>query len=116
MKNIADCLTYSIVSPESAEQVEYSEVGFILELDDIENLEYSLRELISELFSTRACHVGGIAHIGGIYGDMAYIQVTNSMEFETGCYESRTLFFRDNCITKSSFRRLCALLDISVIN
>lgn len=93
-------VTYSIVSEESSESGDYSELGVVGDYDN-------LREAIKALFSTRTNEVGGVESLETGYLDyMGRFQATvcNAMEYRTGDNESRDLFI--DGVTKSSATRI----------
>jgi hypothetical protein len=81
-------VTYDIVTPESAEQGDYEELGFIAK-------GVCLRDAIEAVRDTRTSQVAGIEAIEpssvGRNFDFDWIRVVNGMEYETGAQESRTL-------------------------
>ena len=98
-------VTYEIVTPESAEQGDAEERGFIAR-------DISLREAIELALETRTAEVGGIESIEPSEhpGDnFRWITITNGTEYRTGAQESRSLHIPDH-VTPSSRARLWALL------
>lgn len=98
-------VTYEIVTPESAEDGEAAELGFIAE-------GVTLREALEFVSETRTSHVGGVHAIeANEYPVRAprWITVSNGMEFMTGAYESRALHFPDS-VTGASRRRVARLM------
>jgi len=102
-------VTYEIVTPESAEQGDAEERGFIAE-------NVSLREAIQLINETRTCHVGGQTAVeASATGDPAsadWFTIYNGMEYMTGASENRSLHF-PNYITGASRGRLFKLLGVS---
>jgi hypothetical protein len=79
-------VTYDIVTPESAEQGDYDECGFIAE-------GISLRDAIALVAETRTNRVSGVESIecDSSSGPPRWVTVFNGMEYETGACESRSL-------------------------
>lgn len=100
-------VTYEIVTPESAENGDTEENGFIAE-------RVSLREAISLVNGTRTCHVDGVTCIEADEHPVrspSWITVVNGMEFLTGAQESRSLHMPDN-LTPASRLRIARLLGV----
>jgi hypothetical protein len=105
---ITFAVTYTIVTPESAEDGDVDESGFIGE-------DLSLRDAIEYLFETRTSGCGGVESIECNEYPITcprWITVTNGVEFETGAQESRSLHFPKN-ISAASRIRLVKLLNIA---
>jgi hypothetical protein len=103
-------VTYSIVTPESAEHGEYDEYGDIGEYD-------SLHDAIAELFTTRTNMVDGIRATSGHYADYGKrmcLSVFNGMEYETGAEEQRSIHIHG--ISRASAFRISKLLNIKLDN
>ena len=104
-------VTYDITTPESAENGDYKESGYICE-------GVSLREAIDCFYETRASQCAGIIDINANEWpaiNPSWITVDNGGEYLTGAYESRSLHLPDS-VTPSSKRRICRLLGINTIN
>ena len=98
-------VTYEIVTPESAENGDVDESGFIAE-------NVSLRDAIALVSETRTSRVGGVECIecDSLPCDAPrWITVMNGMEFETGAQESRSLHIPDG-VTESTARRIARLM------
>lgn len=92
-------ITYDIVTPESAEDGDTAESGFISDGE-------TLRDAISDLFSGRT----SAADSGqGIENSSRWFSYYHGMEFETGAYETRALHPPEG-ITPASYGRLARLL------
>lgn len=103
------CVSYEIVTEESAENGEAEERGVI---DDA----LALREAIREVRRTRTNLVSGIESVttdSWPVQAVRWITVSNSCEYETGASESRTLHL-PNTITPASSRRIARLVGASV--
>lgn len=101
------CVSYEIVTSESAENGEAEERGVIDE-------GLTLREAIKEVQRTRTNLVDGIESVSTDSWPVKvvrWITVHNSAEYETGARESRTLHLPDN-VTPASSRRIARLLGI----
>ena len=99
------CVSYEIVTEESAENGEAEERGVIDE-------ELTLRDAIKEVHRTRTNLVGGVEAIqpnSWPVDRVRWITVHNSTEYETGARESRTLHIPDT-ITPASSRRIARLV------
>ncbi len=94
-------VTYEIVTPESAENGDSDESGFISE-------GVSLRKAIDDLFAARTSQCGGVA---SIENNDRWITVYNGTEFLTGAQESRSLHFPQN-ITAASKARVWRLVNV----
>jgi hypothetical protein len=96
-------VTYSIVTPESAEDGDAEEYGACDWINP-----FSLRDALDALHSTRTSKCDGVV---AIEPDSApcdkprAVTVFNGMEFETGAHESRTLHIPDT-VTRASARRI----------
>ena len=102
-KNTFD-VTYDVVTPQSAQDGEVAERGFI-------DKGLSLRDAIKELHRTRTNLVDGVHAIecdvsrGNRY---RLVNVVNGVEFETGAQETRYLHIPINA-TNASARRIARL-------
>jgi hypothetical protein len=103
-------VSYSIVTPESADHGDYSEHGVIVAPSD----GFSLKDAIDEATKTRTNLCGGIESVDAyLMGDGAFVAtITNGAEFETGASETRTLFIQG--ITPVSARRLARLFGVKI--
>ena len=109
MRKLKTCVTYEIVTPESAEYGECDESGFIITKEDNRNL----RECIKEVLKTRTNLMGGTESIyASINVDSIDINVCNNCEYETGSNEYRTLHIAG--ITQASAKRLAKLLNVKL--
>jgi hypothetical protein len=101
-------VTYEIVTPESAEEGEAEEIGFIAE-------GIGLREAAREVFRTRTSKVDCCTRIepsaSGL--DFDWITVTNGMEYHTGANESRSLHIPSS-VTNASRARIARLLGCRI--
>ncbi len=100
-------VTYEIVTPESAENGDTEENGFIAE-------RVPLREAIHLVNETRTEHVSGVKCIETDEYPVrspSWITVVNGMEFLTGAQESRSLHMPDN-LTPASRLRIARLLGV----
>lgn len=100
-------VTYEIVTPESAEDGEAAERGYIAE-------NVSLRDAVKDFHATRTCHVDSREAIEADCSPMhrpRWVTVTNGIEFLTGEQESRSIHFPER-ITAASARRLARLLGV----
>jgi len=98
-------VTYEIVTPESAEQGDADECGFI-------GKGLSLRVAIEEIHNTRTSWVNGVESIecdSWPMMDPRWVTVTNGTEYETGAQESRSLHMSDN-LTAATRRRIARLV------
>ena len=98
-------VTYGIVTPESAEQGDYEDCGFI-------GKGMTLREAIHAVRETRTSRVGGVEAIECDEYPVRsprWITVQNSTEYETGAQESRSLHLPD-ILTDSTRVRIARLL------
>jgi len=98
-------VTYEIVTPESAEDGDAAERGFV-------ERHCSLRDAIDAVQSTRTSRVGGVECIecdSWPTVDPRWITVYNGMEYETGAQESRSLHIPAS-VTASSARRIARLV------
>lgn len=99
-------VTYGIITPESAENGELDESGFICENED-------LRYAIKDLFRTRTNQVGGIECIepsDSRVNHSRWITVYNSMEYVTGAHEHRSLH-RPEGLSDASWCRIVRLIS-----
>ena len=104
---MAFCVSYEIATSESAENGEAEERGVIDE-------GLTLREAIKEVQRTRTNLVDGIESVSTDSWPVKvvrWITVNNSVEYETGARESRTLHLPNN-VTPASSRRIARLLGI----
>lgn len=102
-------VTFEIVTPESAEQGDYDESGFICEGS-------RLRDAIDDVRSTRTNQVDGVECIEMSASNIAvadWISIRNGMEFETGAWESRSLHIPNN-VTTASRRRIARLIGCRI--
>jgi hypothetical protein len=77
---------------------------------------FSLRAAQEEFHATRTAHVGAVEAIEcDTYPDarVHWVTVYNSMEYLTGCCESRTLFIPRH-VTAASSRRIAKLLGARI--
>lgn len=98
------CITYEIVTPESAENGDIDESGSVL-------MTVDLRQAIKALTETRTSRVNGVLTTEFSSYPVAegnWLTVYNGMEFETGAHESRSLHFRKGT-TLSSMKRIARL-------
>lgn len=96
-------VTYEIVTPESAEDGDAEERGFICE-------DVSLREAIEAVRQTRTNAVDGVECIEPAgSADFRWITIVNGMEYETGAQESRSIHIPDN-VTNATRHRIARLL------
>jgi hypothetical protein len=98
-------VTYEIVTPESAEQGDAEERGFIAQ-------GVTLREALKAVRDTRTSRVGGVECIEcDEYPIRAprWVTVQNGMEYETGACESRSLHIPAH-VTDASRRRIARLV------
>ena len=102
-------VTYEIITPESAEQGDADERGWIAE-------SCSLRDALRWVRETRTCHCDGITGIepSEYPGDgFRWITVDNGAEFLTGAHESRSLHIPDR-ITPATRRRILRCVEQGV--
>jgi hypothetical protein len=102
-------VTYSVVTPESAEDGEADECGFI-------DRGMTLRDAIKATQDTRTNRVGGVECTEPSCYPIStpcWITVINSMEFETGASESRSLHIPGS-VTTASARRIARLLGANI--
>jgi len=100
-------VTYEIVTPESAENSEADEIGFIAE-------GVSFREAVEEVQLTRTCDVDGIMGIEASDSRIEaarWFTIYNGAEFETGARESLSLHVPDH-VTAASRRRIARILGV----
>ena len=98
-------VTFEIVTPESAENGDAEERGYIAE-------GVSLRDALALVSETRTSHVDGVTAIEANECPVTapnWITVYNGMEFLTGANESRSIHFPDN-MTASSRCRIARLM------
>ena len=98
-------VTYEIVTPESAENGDVDESGFIAE-------NVSLRDALALVSETRTSRVDGVECIecDSLPCDAPrWITVVNGMEYETGAQESRALHIPEG-VTESTARRIARLM------
>lgn len=98
-------VTYEIVTPESAEQGDAEERGYIAE-------GLSLRDALACLSETRTSAVDGVSAIEANEYPVScprWLTVINGMEYRTGAQESRSLHFPDN-VTPASRVRVARLI------
>jgi hypothetical protein len=98
-------VTYKIITPESAEQGDCAESGFIAE-------SVTLREAIDLVFATRTSHCYGTICVETNEYPMTaprWITVYNGGEYLTGAYENRSIHFPPG-VTPASRRRLARLM------
>jgi hypothetical protein len=104
-------VSYEIVTPESAEDGDSAESGWIVE-------HVGLREAFEAVHGTRTNEVDGISAIeadscplshGAV---LRWVTVTNGMEYRTGAVESRSIHFPKS-ITRASAIRLARLLGVT---
>lgn len=97
-------VTYDIVTPESAEDGDTAESGFIAE-------SVTLRDAIQDLHRTRTSRVDGVTGVecDSSHGGPRCVTITNGTEFETGAVESRAIHI-PRTVTAASARRIARLL------
>lgn len=98
-------VTYEIVTPESAEQGEAEETGYICK-------GTNLREAFQAVYGTRTNRVDGINAIEANDSDTSrahWVSICNGMEFETGAHETRSIHFPDS-LTAATRKRICSFL------
>ena len=95
-------VTYDVVTPESAEQGDIAELGFI-------SRGVELRQALRDLFETRTSLCDGVISIEHCEtGSGSVVTVYNGTEFETGAHESRALHIPET-VTTASRRRIARL-------
>jgi len=97
-------VTYEIVTPESAEDGDAEERGFIGE-------GLTLREALEELRATRTNRVSGVECIECDSSPCVrpwWVTVFNGMEYETGAQESRSLHIPAS-VSDATARRIARL-------
>lgn len=101
-------VTYDILTPESAENGEAEESGFIVQ-------DATLREALDAVRDTRTSACGGIEAIepNSSHGHFSWITVYNGMEYETGAQESRSIHIPDS-VTMASRKRIAKLLGCKI--
>ena len=100
-------VTYGIVTPESAEDGDEAESGFI-------GQALTLRDALQELHATRTSKCGGVECIECDEMPVRaprWITVTNGAEFATGACESRSLHIPAG-VTPASRRRIAQLAGV----
>jgi hypothetical protein len=97
-------VTYEIVTPESAEEADVDEHGYI-------QAEATLREALTAVWDTRTSHVDGIlsVEVSDRWCDARWVTVNNGMEFLTSAYESRSLHFPEE-LTGATRKRIIRLV------
>lgn len=108
MKRTPFAVTFSIVTPESAEYGDEAEYGEIA-------CTPSLREAMRALKGTRTRHVDSAQGVepGCMPCDRPRaVTVYNGPEFLTAAQESRTLHIPD-CVTRASARRIARLAGVA---
>lgn len=93
-------VTYQLISPESAEDGDCAESGFICQ-------DMGLRDAMAALFETRTSHCGGVESIETDEWPVRrprWISVSNGAEFQTGWQESRSLHLPANITAASAIR------------
>ena len=98
-------VTYEIVTPESAENGDAEERGYI-------GQSLTLREAIYDVLHTRTSLVEGIEAIEFSSSDLEsarWLDVCNGAEFETDARENRSLHFPEH-LTASTKRRIMRLI------
>ena len=101
-------VTYEIITPESAEQGDADERGYIAR-------HVHLRDAIELVRETRTSHCGGVEAIEANCSDLSnarWITIYNAMEFFTGARESRSLHF-PAALTPSSRRRIARIFGVA---
>lgn len=99
-------VTYEIITPESAEQGDAEERGYISQ-------GVTLREAIQDVHATRTSQVSGVECIEANDSNPAnarWITVYNGSEYLTGAHESRSLHMPDS-LTGASRARLVRLVE-----
>lgn len=83
--------------------------------DGWEDESISLRDAIDNVHATRTNRVDGVESIEAdcSHGRPRWVTVSNGMEFETGCRESRSLHIPD-WVSASSARRIARLIGATV--
>lgn len=102
-------VTYEIVTPESAEQGDADDLGWIVQ-------GVSLRDAVDAVHATRTNRVDGVTSIECDSYPATWprwITVTNGMEFETGANESRSLHLPQH-LTGATRRRIARLIGARV--
>lgn len=100
-------VTYDIVTPESAEEGDVEERGFI-------DKDMTLRDAIDKVMETRTSHVDCRHCIEANESHAPrWITVYNGMEYETGANESRSLHIPDH-VTDSSRKRIAKLMGVQI--
>ena len=101
-------VTYEIVTPESAENGDAEERGFIVQ-------DATLREALDAVGNTRTSACGGVEAIepNSSHGHFDWITIYNGMEHETGAQESRSLHIPGS-VTMASRKRIAKLLGCKI--
>ena len=102
-------VTFEIVTPESAENGDAEEIGFI-------GTGLTLRDAIEAVRDTRTSLVDGVEYIlcDSIPCDRPrWITVSNGMEYETGAHESRSLHIPSS-VSDASARRIARMLGARI--
>lgn len=98
-------VTYEIITPESAEEGDAEESGFIRE-------KCTLREAVATVFETRTSHCDTVMAIetdSSPFAGARWVTVYNGKEYLTGAYENRSLHIPAR-VTQASRVRLARLL------
>lgn len=109
MSRVKFAVTYDIVTPESAEQGDADERGFIIE-------DTGLRDAIETVKDTRTSKVDGVSSTECDSSPCVrprWVTITNGMEFETGAVESRAIHIPDT-VTTASARRIARLVGATL--
>ncbi len=101
-------VTYEICTPESVENGESEENGFIAE-------GVSLRDALEYVNETESCHCNQTDICASSYpvDDARWVTVYNSSNYLTGVTENRSIHFPD-AMTVSSRKRVMRLMGIRV--
>lgn len=102
-------VTFEIVTPESAEDGDAEERGYV-------SRSVTLRQAVGDLHSTRTSAVDGVQSIEANESPVRsprWITVFNGPEFETGANESRSLHIPPG-VTDSSRLRIARLAGLSI--
>lgn len=100
-------VSYSIVTPESAEAGDVAECGML-------DTGLSLRDAVDLVQGTRTSRVGGVECVECDESPVIaprWVQVSNGMEYETGACETRALHMPD-ALSDASRRRVARLLGV----
>lgn len=101
-------VTYEIVTPESAENGDAEERGFIAEA-------VTLSEAVRCLFETRTVELAGATGIEANEWPVTaprWVTVYNSAEYRTGACENRSIHFPEN-MTAARRRHLARVLGVN---